>query len=113
MQGRITRRAVVAGGLLAGAVVPALGLIGNTASAAADLPALDPKDPAAVTLGFYNDSAKVDAAANPLHTANQTCGNCEQFLGKPGDVRGGCVLFAGKSVPASGWCKVWRKSTKV
>lgn len=95
---------------MASAVVPALGLIGNTASAAAaDLPALDPKDPTAIILGFNDDSAKVDAAANPTHTADQNCANCEQFLGKPADLRGGCVLFPGKSVPAAGWCKVWRK----
>ena len=111
---RITRRAVVTGGLMASAVVPALGLVGNTASAAAaDLPALDPQDPMAVTLGFKNDSAKVDPAANPLHAADQICGNCEQFLGKAGDARGGCVLFPGKSVPTAGWCKVWRKTTRV
>jgi cytochrome c553 len=30
-------------------------------------------------------------------------------LSSPGDARGGCVLFPGKSVPAAGWCKVWRK----
>lgn len=111
MQSKITRRALVKSGLIASAIVPALGLIGNTASAAADLPALDPKDPAAVTLGFDNDSAKVDAAANPTHTADQKCANCQQFLGNPSDARGGCVLFAGKSVPAAGWCKVWRKKS--
>lgn len=109
MQSKITRRAVVKSGLLASAIVPALGLIGNTASAAADLPALDPKDSAAVALGFINDSAKVDAAANPTHMADQKCANCEQYQGKPSDARGGCVLFPGKSVPAAGWCKVWRK----
>jgi hypothetical protein len=108
MELRITRRAVVKGALMASAVVPALGLIDRSA-AAADLPALDPKDPSAVTLGFYNDSTKVDAAANPRYSADQKCANCEQYQGKPGDARGGCVLFPGKSVPAEGWCKVWRK----
>ncbi|HEX7617606.1 MAG TPA: high-potential iron-sulfur protein, partial [Verrucomicrobiae bacterium] len=111
---QITRRAVVKGGFIAGAGVTSLRLIAQAApAAAADLPALDPKDPAAVTLGFINDTAKVDPVANPLHAADQNCGNCEQFIGKPSDVRGGCVLFAGKSVPAAGWCKVWRKSTKL
>jgi hypothetical protein len=94
---------------MASAIVPALGLIGNAASAAPDLPPLDPKDPIAITLGFVNDSTKVDAAANPRYAADQTCANCEQFQAKPGAVRGGCVLFAGKTVPAAGWCNVWRK----
>src|ERR1700722_1350968 len=110
MRHKITRRAVVKGGLMAGAIVPAWGLMGGAAAAAStDLPALDPQEPAAKTLGFVNDTAKVDPAANPAHTAGQTCANCEQFLGKPSDIRGGCVLFAGKSVPSAGWCKVWRK----
>jgi High potential iron-sulfur protein len=109
MRNRITRRAVIKSGLLAGTIVPVLGLIGNPASAAPDLSPLDPKDPTAVTLGFYNDSTKVDAGANPRYAAGQKCANCEQFQGKPSDVRGGCVLFPGKSVPAAGWCNVWRK----
>jgi len=112
MRQRITRRALVKRGLIASAIVPALGLIGRTASSAAtDLPALDLHEPTAMTLGFVNDSAKVDPTANPAHTADQNCANCEQFLGKPGDIRGGCVLFPGKSVPAAGWCKVWRKKS--
>ncbi len=94
---------------MVGAFIPALALIGNSAKAAAELTPLDPTDPKAVTLGFIDDTAKVDAVANPLHTADQTCANCAQWLGKASDARGGCVLFAGNSVPAHGWCKVWRK----
>ncbi len=109
MQSNITRRAVIKGGLIGGAAVSALGLIGNTPSMAADLVPLDPKDPAAVTLGFVNDAGKVDAAANPRYAPGQTCANCEQFQGQKGSASGGCVLFAGKSVPAAGWCKVWRQ----
>ena len=109
MQNKITRRSIVKSGLMASAVVPAFGLICDTAAAAADLPALDPKDPQAMTLAFINDTTKVDAALNPTHTADQTCANCQQFQGNRTDARGGCVLFPGKSVPAIGWCKVWRK----
>jgi len=109
MKNKITRRALVKGGLLAGTLIPAFDLIGNSASAAADLTPLDPKDPAAITLGFLDDSTKVDAAANPRYAAGQRCDNCQQYLGHAGELRGGCVLFAGKSVPAAGWCKVWRK----
>ncbi len=110
MECKFTRRAVVKSALMASAAASALGLIGHSTAAAADLPPLDPKDPTAVSLGFVNDSSKVDAAANPMYKADQTCANCQQFQGKPGDARGGCVLFAGKSVPAAGWCKVWRKT---
>jgi len=109
VQNQVTRRAVLTGGLLFSAIVPALGLIGNTRASIADLPPLDPKDPAAVTLGYVDDVSKVDTAANPKYAAGQKCANCEQFQGKPTDARGGCVLFPGKSVPAAGWCKVWRQ----
>jgi len=106
MQNKFSRRAIVKGGLIAGALVPALGLIGNTASAAA-LPALDPTDPTAKALGFVTDATKVNAAANPTFKPTQKCSTCAQFQGKAGDATGGCNIFAGHSVPAGGWCKVW------
>lgn len=108
MHNKISRRAVVKGGLIAGALVPAMGLLGRPA-AAADLPPLDPADPTAKALGFATDSTKVDAAGNPTHKAEQKCSTCAQYLGKTGDARGGCNIFAGKSVPAGGWCRVWAK----
>lgn len=106
MHSKISRRALVKSGLVAGAMIPAFGLLAQTAAAAA-LPALDPADPTAKALGFVADSSKVDAGANPTHTAAQKCGTCAQFQGKAGDATGGCNIFAGHSVPAGGWCKVW------
>jgi hypothetical protein len=106
MQDKISRRMLVKAGLLAGAAIPAIGVIYNSALAA-DLPALDPADPTAKALGFVNDTTKVDDAANPTHKATQKCGVCAQFQGKAGDARGGCNIFAGKSVPQGGWCKVF------
>ena len=108
MHNKISRRAVVKGGLIAGALVPADGSDrqsrGGRRSAAAG-----PADPTAKALGFVNDSSKVDAASNPTHKPDQKCSTCAQFQGKPGDARGGCNIFAGKSVPAGGWCRVWAK----
>ena len=106
MQSKMTRRAIVKGGLAAGVFIPALGFIANAANAAA-LPALDPSDPTAKALGFMTDAKKVDAAANPTFKPTQKCGTCAQFQGKAGDTSGGCNIFAGKSVPVGGWCKVW------
>jgi hypothetical protein len=106
MQSKISRRSLIKGGLIAGAFVPAMGLMANSAAAAA-LPPLDPKDPTAQALGFIADATKVDAAANPTYKPTQKCSTCAQFLGKPSDATGGCNIFAGKSVPAGGWCKVW------
>jgi hypothetical protein len=106
MQSKISRRAIVKGGLMAGAFIPAMSLLGNSAQAAA-LPLLDPKDPTASALGFVTDATKVNAAANPTYKPTQRCGTCAQFQGKPGDTTGGCNIFAGHSVPVGGWCKVW------
>jgi hypothetical protein len=106
MHKKLTRRAIVKGGLIAGALAPAFGLMGNTAGAAA-LPALDPKDATAAALGFVTDATKVSASANPTYKPNQKCSTCAQFQGKATDATAGCNIFAGHSVPAGGWCKVW------
>jgi hypothetical protein len=106
MQSKMTRRSIVKNGLIAGALVPAFGLIGGTAVAAA-MPLLDPNDPTAKALGFVSDSTKVNAAANPTYKPTQKCGTCAQFLGKPGESSGGCNIFVGHSVPVGGWCKVY------
>ena len=105
MQRKISRRAVVKGGLIAGALMPAMGLVVN--SAAAELSPLDPKDPTATALGYVTDATKVDAAANATYKPTQKCSNCAQYQGKATDTTAACLIFAGKSVPAGGWCKVW------
>ena len=106
MQNKFSRRAIVKGGLIAGAFIPAMGFMSSSANAAA-LPPLDPKDPTAQALGFITDATKVDTASNPTYKPNQKCSSCAQYQGKAGDASGGCNIFAGKSVPAGGWCKTW------
>jgi hypothetical protein len=111
MQSKISRRSIVKGGLIAGALLPAIGLVARDAAAAGPLPPLDPKDPSAAALHFVPDATKVVAAANPTYKPTQKCSNCAQFQGKPGDATGGCNIFAGKSVPQGGWCMVWVQKT--
>jgi len=106
MQSKISRRAIVKAGLLAGALVPAFGLIRNTARAEGLTP-LDPKASNAKSLGFVTDSTKVDASVYPTHKPNQKCSNCAQYQGKPTDATAGCNIFRGHSVPAGGWCTAW------
>jgi hypothetical protein len=106
MQSKISRRAIVKSGLIAGTFIPAIGLVANSAGAAGLAP-LDPKDPTAQALGFVTDASKVDTAANPTFKPTQKCSTCAQYQGKPTDPTAGCNIFAGKSVPAGGWCKVW------
>lgn len=98
MNGFITRRSVVKGGLIAGALFPIAGvLISGTAHA--ELPALDPNDPAAKGRDYVTKSAKSDAY----------CGNCALYK-NTGDAAGSCTLFAGKSVAFAGWCSGWVKA---
>ena len=106
MQNTISRRALIKGGLIAGALVPAMGLIGNAASAAALTP-VDSNDPMAKAVKYIPDGSKVNASANPTYKPTQKCSNCAQYQGKASDASAGCNVFAGKSVPAGGWCNVW------
>jgi High potential iron-sulfur protein len=94
----ITRRALVKGGLIAGALVPVAGLF-ISGTAHAELPALDPNDPAAKGRDYVTKSAKSDAY----------CGNCSLYKGM-GDAMGSCTLFAGKSVAFAAWCSGWVKT---
>jgi High potential iron-sulfur protein len=110
MERKISRRAIVKSGLIAGALLPAVGLVSHDAAAAA-LPPLDPSDPTAKALGFVNDASKVDAKTHPTFKPTQKCGNCAQFQGKPTDATAACTIFAGKSVPQGGWCQVWAQKT--
>jgi high potential iron-sulfur protein len=105
MQHKISRRAMVKSGLIAGALVPAIGLISNTAMADSLTP-LDPNDAMAKSLSFTTDASKVSASANPTFKAGQKCATCAQYQGGSA-ATGGCNIFAGHSVPAGGWCKVW------
>ncbi|MEZ5457998.1 MAG: high-potential iron-sulfur protein [Steroidobacteraceae bacterium] len=89
-------------------VAPAQAQAAKPAAAAAK-PNLDPKDPAAVALGYHEDSTKVDAKKFPMHKANQFCNNCLQIQGKPGEAHRGCNLFPKNLVADKGWCKVWVK----
>ena len=98
MQRIFSRRALMDSALKAIPFLVALDFGVNTASAAT-LPPLDPNDPTAKALGYVNASAKPD----------QKCVTCAQFTGQATDPRGGCNIFAGKSVAAGGWCSVWAK----
>lgn len=107
MQRKISRRSIVKGGFIAGALLPAMGLVSRNAAAAAALPPLDPNDPTAKALGFVNDASKIDTKTHPTFKADQKCSTCAQYQGKAGDATAACTIFAGKSVPAAGWCQVW------
>jgi len=110
MQRKISRRSIVKSGLIAGALLPAVGLISRNAGAAT-LPPLDPNDPTAKALAFVNDATKVDTKTHPTFKPSQKCGTCAQYQGKAGDATAACTIFAGKSVPEGGWCQVWAQKS--
>jgi len=90
-------------------VSPAEAQAAKPAAAPAAKPKLDPKDPAAVALGYHEDASKVDPKKFPMHKANQVCKNCLQIQGKDGEALRGCNLFPKNLVAEKGWCKVWVK----
>ena len=106
MPSTISRRDLMKRALAAGALAPAAALTGK-ALRAAELTPLDPNDPAAKSLGFVTDAAKVDPKTNSTFKPGQRCGTCLQYQGKPTEPMAPCTIFAGHTVPAKGWCKVW------
>lgn len=70
---------------------------------------LEESNAQAIALGYKNDSTKVDQAKFPKHAAAQNCSSCQLFQGKGKDTVGGCPIFPGKQVAATGWCSAWVK----
>ena len=70
---------------------------------------IEESDPTAVALGYKADTKKVDAKKYTQHDASQTCANCQLYVGKPTDPKGGCAVFPGKKVAGPGWCSAWVK----
>ena len=70
---------------------------------------LEESDPGAQGLAYRADATKVDPAKNPTYQPGQTCANCSLYAGDAGQPQGGCALFYGKEVAASGWCNAWER----
>jgi len=100
----IVRRDFLKCALASAMVIPVLGAADARAT---DLPALDPTDPVAQSLGFVPDASKVAANANPTFKPGQRCGVCVQYQGKRSDAEAGCGIFAGHSVASRGWCRAF------
>ena len=70
-------------------------------------PHLDPKDPAALALGYVDNVSQIDAQKTPQYVKGSTCDNCLQLQGTAGENYRPCNLFPGKLVSVSGWCSEW------
>jgi len=84
-----------------------IGLRPRAAAAAGEnLPHLSESDPLAKSLGYQSDAKNVDKTKFPTYKAGDHCGVCRFFQGTPGadSGYGGCQIFAGYSVEATGWC---------
>jgi hypothetical protein len=86
------------------ASVVAISVLRAADARATDLPALDPSDPVAQSLGLVPDASRVAVNTNPTFTPGQRCGVFVQYQGKSSDAPAGCGIFAGHSVPSRGWC---------
>jgi hypothetical protein len=71
-------------------------------AAAADLPLLTTDDPTAKALKYTPDASKATDAK-----PGSKCATCSLYQGAAGSTQGGCLLFPGKAVKASGWCSSW------
>jgi len=69
---------------------------------AADLPLVTPDDPTAKALKYTPDASKASDAK-----PGSKCETCKLYQGGAGSTQGGCLLFPGKAVKASGWCSSW------
>jgi high potential iron-sulfur protein len=88
--------------LLVGAALAPIGFLSSRPARAADLPLVDPSSSAAKELGYIPDASKAKATAKGGH-----CGSCAMYQGAYGSKRGGCHLFPGNDVLATGWCRSW------
>ncbi|MFI4895725.1 MAG: high-potential iron-sulfur protein [Steroidobacterales bacterium] len=76
---------------------------------AAELPHLEPTDPAAKGLGYTHDAKSVNAKAFPTYKPGSICSNCSQFQAAASQAWGPCGVFPGKLVNANGWCQAYVK----
>lgn len=87
---------------------------GGTAMATATIVSAAPKrveesEPKALSLGYKHDTAQVDKAKFPKHTADQKCNNCIAWLGKATDPQAECDLITDRLVSNGGWCSSYVK----
>ena len=64
---------------------------------------LDENGPQAMGLGYKHDATAVE---NARYKSGQQCSNCVLFQGGSSEW-GGCPLFTGKQVKATGWCSAY------
>jgi hypothetical protein len=82
-------------------------LAGLRQARAAGNPLVTADDPTAKALHYVSDASKSPDAKPGSH-----CGVCQLYQGAAGSSQGGCLLFPGKDVMATGWCASWTAKAK-
>jgi hypothetical protein len=100
-----SRRRLLKSVALGVALIPIAGLPLPAHSAAA-LPLVTTDDPTAKALQYVSDASRASGAK-----PGSKCANCSNYQGGAGSEQGGCVLFPGKAVKATGWCSSWAAKT--
>jgi High potential iron-sulfur protein len=90
-----------------GVALSPIAWVSSQALLAAEAPLVTADDPTAKALKYTNDASKA-ADAKP----GSKCANCALYQGAAASTQGGCLLFPGKSVKATGWCSSWAPKTK-
>lgn len=100
---KVARRTFLRNSLAATAALPLVGI-----PIALRAEELSEDNPQAQALGYKHDTTTIDGGKFPNHSADQNCANCMLFQGG-GEDWGGCGIFPGKQVKATGWCSAWVK----
>lgn len=74
--------------------------------AASNMPQVDENGAQASGLAYRHDATTVDTSNQPRYAAGQQCSNCVLFQGGSAEW-GGCPLFVGQQVKATGWCSAY------
>jgi High potential iron-sulfur protein len=100
----ITRRALVKNFAIAAG---AAAVLPRRTASAAEPQRLDVKDPAAVALGYVENTAQLNVKRYPSYVKGTSCENCLLLQGTDGANYRPCSLFPGKVVSVKGWCSGW------
>ncbi len=85
-----------------------LAVISGICATTAKAELVDENSKAAIGLGFKLNSSSVDGSKFSRYANWQACENCALFASAGAGV-GKCPLFAGREVPANGWCSAYAK----
>jgi hypothetical protein len=107
METYMNKRRIVLHTISATALASAVGV---ARFACAAVQKIDLKDPQAVSLGYTDDTTKVDQKKFAKHTKTQTCSNCQFYqAAQEEDGIAPCAVLSNKGVSAKGWCSAWVK----